>query len=202
MCLAVGVYVCVYLYTRVCVCVWRRVPSWPVSSSNSAFFFSSGFSVALFSSSAGVRPGFLHKRAEKSGNRQAPCRSEDPPASMTVAPTVIEVLRLRRWRSGFGKLREICGMSERKTCRSPERLVFMAHDTSNILYIGFNIFERPFLEKRHQCRSILSMLESNVLKSKIQKMYRAKHFVLVWFPFVLWEHEAFWDYGEKDFCTG
>lgn len=31
-----------------------------------------------------------------------------------------------------------------RKCRSPECLVFMAHDTSNILYIGFNIFERPF----------------------------------------------------------
>lgn len=49
-----------------------------------------------------------------------------------------------------------------RMCRSPERLLFMAHDTSNILYIGFNIFERPFLySKRHQCRSILSMFESN-----------------------------------------
>lgn len=44
----------------------------------------------------------------------------------------------------MGKLWKDYGISEWIMCRSPECLVFMAHYTSNILYIGFNIFERPF----------------------------------------------------------
>lgn len=67
-----------------------------------------------------------------------------------------------------------------RMCRSPERLLFMAHDTSNILYIGFNIFERPFLySKRHQCRSILSMFESTSSQTpkfrSVQKMWVWTH---------------------------
>lgn len=53
----------------------------------------------------------------------------------------IHVKQLTFRSESFGK---DCGISEWIMCRSPECLVFMAHDTSNILYIGFNIFERPF----------------------------------------------------------
>lgn len=47
------------------------------------------------------------------------------------------------------------------------------HDTSNILYIGFNIFERPLYRERHQCCSILSMLkEMSLFIIWILIMYR------------------------------
>lgn len=92
---------------------------------------------------------------------------------MTVVLTVIKIkVQVKQVAFRFWKALESYGISEWKTCRSPECLVFMAHDTSNILYIGFNIFERPFLEEEDTSAAVSFLCWDQT--PKILKMYR-KH---------------------------
>lgn len=59
------------------------------------------------------------------------------------------------------------------------------HDTSTILYIGFNIFERPLYRERHQCCSILSMLkEMSLFIIWILIMYRKTKRYLLFLGFL------------------
>lgn len=65
-------------------------------------------------------------------------------------------------------------------CRSLECLIFVAHDTYNVLYIGFNIYlSALFYRGRRQCCSILSVLESH--SSSFSRRWR-----MIIIPGVFW----------------
>lgn len=59
--------------------------------------------------------------------------------------------------------------------RSSEGLMFTAHDTSDILYIAFNIFERPFLHRKKDISAAVSFLCWNQTLSKVCRKHSFQH---------------------------